>query len=94
MKEKSRDKIFTDLFLRKYITNYSDVLILVVGALTYSDQKLLNKIKNEMRRDKLNKTLYIIHNLKTYTSIKQVQNYIENILLKNAVFDLKKQIKI
>ena len=80
--------------MRKYITNYSDVLILVVGALTYSDQKLLNKIKNEMRIDKLNKTLYIIHNLKTYTSIKQVQNYIENILLKNAVFDLKKQIKI
>jgi len=94
LKKKSRDKIFTDLFLRKYIINYSDVLILVVGALTYSDQKLLNKIKTEMRIDKLNKTLYVIHNLKIYTSIKQVQNYIENILLKNAVFDLKKQIKI
>jgi len=60
LKKKSRDKIFTDLFLRKYIINYSDVLILVVGALTYSDQKLLNKIKTEMRIDKLNKTLYVI----------------------------------
>ena len=94
LEEKTRDKIFTDLFLQKYIINYSDIIILVVGALTYSEQKLLNKIKTEMRRDKLNKTLYVIHNLKTYTSIKQVQNYIENILLKNAVFDLQKQIKI
>ena len=81
LEEKSRDKIITELFLQKYIINYSDILIIVVGALTFSEQKLLNKIKTEIRRAKLNKTLYVIHNLKAYTSIKQVQNYIENMCI-------------
>jgi len=93
-KEKCRDKLITELFLQNYIINYSDILIIVVGILTYSEQKLLNKIKNEMRKAKLNKTLYVIHNLKAYTSIQQVENYIKDILLKNATFDLEKQQKI
>ena len=93
-KEKSRDKIITELFLQNYIINYSDILIIVVGVLTYSEQKLLNKIKSEIKKAKLNKTLYVIHNLKTYTTIKQVEDYIKDILLKNATFDLQKQQKI
>ena len=93
-KEKCRDKIITELFLQNYIINYSDILIIVVGVLTYSEQKLLNKIKNEIKKSKLNKTLYVIHNLKTYTTIKQVEDYIKDILLKNATFDLQKQQKI
>ena len=93
-KEKCIDKIITELFLQNYIINYSDILIIVVGVLTYSEQKLLNKIKNEIKKAKLNKTLYVIHNLKTYTTIKQVEDYIKEFLLKNATFDLKKQQKI
>ena len=93
-KEKCRDKIITELFLQNYIINYSDILIIVVGVLTYSEQKLLNKIKNEIKKSKLNKTLYVIHNLKTYTTIKQVEDYIKDILLKNATFNLQKQQKI
>ena len=93
-KEKCRDKIITELFLQNYIINYSDILIVVVGILTYSEQKLLNKIKSEIKKAKLNKTLYVIHNLKTYTTIKQVEDYIKEILLKNATFDLQKQQKI
>ncbi len=41
-KEKSREKIITELFLQNYIINNSDILILVVGILTYSEQKLIN----------------------------------------------------
>ena len=44
-KEKSREKMITELFLQNYITYNSDILIVVVGLLTYSEQKLLNKIK-------------------------------------------------
>ena len=40
-KEKSRDKLITELFLQNYIINNSDILIIVVGILTYSEQKLL-----------------------------------------------------
>ena len=88
-KEKSREHFITELFLQNYIIHNSDILILVVGILTYSEQKLLTRIKTEIQRAKLNKPLYIIHNLKTFVEIKQVENYINNYLLKSATFDLE-----
>jgi HSP20 family molecular chaperone IbpA len=87
-KEKCRDKIITELFLQNYIINTSEILIVVVGILTYSEQKLLNRIRTEMQRAKLKKTLYVIHNLITYTSINQVKEYIKDYLLKSATFHL------
>ena len=92
--EKSREKLITEFFLQNYIIHYSDILIVVVGILTYSEQKLLNKIKIEMQRAKIHKTLFIIHNLMTYTKVKQVKDYINNFLLKSATFTLEKQDKI
>ena len=44
-REKSREKLITELFLQNYIINNSDILILVVGILSYSEQKLINRIK-------------------------------------------------
>jgi len=69
-------------------------LILVVGILTYSEQKLLNKIKNEIKKLKINKPLYIIHNLKTFCTKKQVERYIKETLMKSATFTLKEGHKI
>ena len=89
-KEKSREKIITELFLQNYIINNSDILILVVGILSYSEQKLLNRIKNDIQKSKINKPLFIIHNLKTYYTKQQVEKYINNYLLKSATFELKK----
>lgn len=91
-KENSRDKLITEMFLQNYIMSYSDILIVVVGILTYSEQKLLCKIKNEIlksdtRKDK-EKSLFIIHNLMTYTTIEQVEDYIANCLLKSSTFSL------
>ena len=67
-KEKSREKFITELFLQNYIIHNSDILLLVVGKFTYSEQKLLNKIKTEIKRSNINKLLFIIHNLFTFTS--------------------------
>ena len=93
--KKSREKQITELFLQNYIIHNSDILIVVVGILTYSEQKLLNRIKNELKRAKAHNTsLYVIHNLMTYTTIAQVENYINEILLKSATFDLEEQKKI
>ena len=92
--EKSREKLITELFLQSYIIKNSDILILVVGILTYSEQKLLNRIKNDVKKLNNNKALYIIHNLKTFCSKKQVRNYINNYLKKSTTFDLKKGHKI
>ena len=93
-REKSREKLITELFLQNYIINTSDILIVVVGILTYSEQKLLNRIRTEIQRAKLKKTLYVIHNLITYTSINQVKEYIEDYLLKSATFHLEKGHKV
>jgi len=77
------------MFLQNYIMNNSDILIIVVGILTYSEQKLLNRIKTEILRAKQNRPLYIIHNLITYTIVEQVEDYINNYLLKSATFTLE-----
>ena len=93
-REKSREKLITELFLENYIIFNSDILLLVVGIMTYSEQKLLNKIKRDIEKFKINKTLFIIHNLKTYTSKAQVQEYIKNNLKRSSTFKLKKGHKI
>ena len=92
-KEKSREKLITELFLQNYIINNSDILIIVVGILTYSEQKLLNRVRTEFlktrnNKNKVHKPLFIIHNLITYTTREQVEEYINDFLLKSATFDL------
>ena len=90
-KEKSREKLITELFLQNYIIHNSNILIVVVGIFTYSEQKLLNRIKTEMKRAKINKPLIVIHNLMTYTSVDQDKEYIELFLIKSMTFTLKKR---
>ena len=86
--EKSKEKLITELFLQKYIILNSDILILVVGILTYSEQKLINKILDEIKNLNVNKKIIIIHNLKELFTIEQVENYIQNTLLKSVTFEL------
>ena len=89
-KEKSREKLITELFLRNYIVNNSDILIVVVDSLSFSEQKLLLKVKKEMERAYRKIPLFIIHNLKTFVANEQVEDYIQNTLLKSATFKLEK----
>ena len=93
-KEKSGEKLITELFLQNYIINESDILIIVVGILTYSEQKLLNKIKIILKDLKINKKIFVIHNLMFFTNINQVKEYIDNVLLKSATFNLEPGHKI
>ena len=93
-KEKSKEKLITELFLQNYIINNSDILIAVVGILTYSEQKLLMKIKKDIENSKINIPLFIIHNLFTYTSVLQVNEYINEYLLNSATFTLVEGHKI
>jgi len=98
LKEKAKEKLITELFLQNFILFNSDILITVVGILTYSEQKLLNRIKSELIRLSKNKnnnnTLFIIHNLMTFTTVKQVRQYLKDYLLKSATFDLTKRVMI
>ena len=93
-REKSREKLITELFLQNYIVNNSDILIVVVDSLSFSEQKLLMKVKREMERSKRTIPLYIIHNLKTFVSKEQVKDYIQSTMLKSATFTLERGINI
>ena len=93
-KEKSREKLITELFLQNYIIYNTNILIIVVGLLTYSEQKLINRIQTEIKRTKTNRKLFVIHNLITYTTKEQVQDYVDSYLLKSATFNLEKGHKI
>ena len=68
----------------------SDILLIVVGKFTYSEQLLINKIKVESKKQNKGR-IFIIHNLQEFRTVKQVQNYIQEDLSKFATFELKKR---
>ena len=80
----------TELFLQNFIIEASNILLLVVGHLTYSEQLLINKIKVESKRRNKN-MIFIIHNLQLFRKKSQVEGYIKNTLLKCSTFNLKKR---
>ena len=58
-----RDKLITEKFIEKFIIYTSDILVLVVGAITLNEQKILERVK-KIVGDK--KYLFIIHNLQNF----------------------------
>ena len=90
MLEISWDKLFTEAFLESYILRKCNVLLLVIGILSFSEQKLINKISQDLEKlkEKEKKNLIIIHNLQTYETVPQVEKYIKDILLKSASFNI------
>lgn len=88
----AKDKTSTELFLQQFITNTCDILLFVVGVLTYSEQKLLTKIHTILRHKKGYKKLFIIHNLQNFVKVKQVEDYLEEYLKHSATFALKETI--
>ena len=89
-KDNARDKIMTELFLQNFLIRVSDILLVVVGKLSYSEQLLINKIKEESKKQNKGK-IFIIHNLQEFGSVEQVQNYIKETLLNCTTFNLKKR---
>ena len=89
-KENARDKIMTELFLENIIIKVSEILLVVVGKLTYSEQLLINKVKVEAKKQNKGRII-IIHNLQDFRTKEQVVNYIQNTLLKCSTFTLNKR---
>ena len=85
----SRDKLITEYFIQRFIIDKSDILILVVGNITLTEQKLLSRVKTEIKNRNSNKRIYVIHNLKNYSTDEQVNDYIENILKKLYKIEIK-----
>ena len=89
----ANDKMLTELFLQNFIISASDILILVVGAITYTEQKLLNRITKVLKvlknNRKIFKKLFVIHNLENFVEKAQVESYINDYLKNSATFELE-----
>ena len=84
-----KEKLLKELFLQHFIFKYSEIPILVVNEINFSEQTLLSKIQNILKNNKRPKKLFVIHNLQNYKTIKEVKDYINEILLKLAGVNLK-----
>ena len=89
-KELLYDKIYTEMFLQNFILDQSDIPILVIGNLTFCEQKLLDRIKSSLFKKEKRKILYVVHNLKNFSYIQEVKDYINNVLLKCPNLELEK----
>ena len=86
-----KDKTQTENFIQNLIIYLSDMLLIVVGKLTFNEQQLINKTKklfNEYNTKK-DKKISIIHNLVNFQEESQVEEHIKNTLFKSASFNLK-----
>ena len=91
--ELSRDKAQTERFIEQLIISLSDMIILVVGKLTRTEQRLITRIKNMAKKNDNNKikSIIIVHNLAQYHRIEEVKNHISKYLERSATFKLKEQ---
>ena len=78
------NKILTEDFIIRFMIDCSDILIMVVGLLKYSEQKLLNKVMEQCVKQKKD-NLYVIHNLKSLTKKEQVDDYIKEVLMNSGL---------
>ena len=75
----AKDRAILEVFIQKYVLEYSDIIIAVVGQLTYSEQQLLLR----MKRENTKKKIFIVHNLLNLETKQQVTDYIDNVLKKS-----------
>jgi len=85
IQELAKDKKTVELFIQDFIIDKSSILFIVVGQITFTEQKLINRIINETNK----KSIFIIHNLKNFYSKEQINNYIENTFKKNIFLNFE-----
>lgn len=82
-------QIITNYLIQTFIIKEARTLICVVGMLTSSETIFLNKVKKNCRNIK---QLIIIHNLIQCHSKREIEKYIEEILLKIIIIEFEEMI--
>ena len=75
------DQSNSDVFLREYIINTANVILIVLSELTIYDQNLINKIKLEIKTLK-DKRVFVIHNYQNLYRIDDIRKQVANDILK------------
>ncbi len=86
VRQLSKDKKFTEIFIQDFIIKKSNILIVVVDQLTFSEQKLINRLKYNENYDKL----FVIHNTQFFEDIETIEAHIENVIKKSIFSNLEK----
>ena len=81
-----RDKTQSEIFLQNFVIEQSNIIIAVIGQMTYSEQKMLNRIRKYGK-----KTLFVVHNLMNFETKEQVESYIDDTLKNLISCDLREQ---
>ena len=87
IKSLTKDKKFTEIFIQDFIIEKSNILIVVVDQLTFSEQKLINRLKNNKHYDKL----FVIHNTQFFGDKKIIEEHIDNVVKKSIFSNLEKE---
>jgi len=78
--------LITEFYIQQFILWKSNIIILVVGSITLSEQKLYARVKSEVlaiqENNRESKKLFVVHNLQNYYKKDDVNDYIENTLQK------------
>ena len=85
MKYLIKDHKFRNIFIEDFISEKSNILILVINQLSFKEQKFLHRLKNH-NFDKL----FVIHNLQFFGNKEIIEDYIENTIKKSIFSNLKK----
>jgi hypothetical protein len=86
VERKSRDLKFSEKFLRDFIINNSNIIILVVNQLTLSEQKSLYQLKTEKNFEEI----FILHNLCNFYERGQIEDYVDKTIINSMYFNLRK----
>ena len=81
-------QIITNYLLQKFVIEFADILICVVGMLNSKEQIFLNKIKKLCENKK---KLIVIHNLVKCESCEDIEKYKNNVLFKMITCKLKEK---
>ena len=77
------DKKITEKFFQNFILFSSNLLIIVVGQLTLTEQKFIERIKEKVQKQRY---IFIIHNYMFLEKIEEVKNYIKDNVLTSITF--------
>ena len=86
----SRDQLICEDTLSGFIMENCSVFIIVLEQLSYVEQIVLNSIINKMKNYHNVNKLIVVHNLKNIQTINEINNFVDDILLKSLTFSLSK----
>jgi hypothetical protein len=88
IREIARDQLVCEYILSEFILEKATVIILVLEQLSYAEQMMLKNITQQLNDKK--KKLLVIHNLMNLNTVKEIEGFIENTLLKSLTFKLRR----